>query len=575
MIHDLSRLRILLRLTLAAAAAAAMLLGQPSAGGGRMDGSLHRAQRRDDSRAALSADIIRSMRPPSRRASLGSLLPGESRRISRKAGLPVVGVSRRLPEDILASGEWANSPDGKRVWRLEVRSEGAEYLRVRFTGFHVDAGKLWLFATGAGNAFAGPYSGDGIFGDGEFWSDLVPGDALIIAYEPAEPARDSIPFRPVEVSHRLTDPAQKLSAPAGGEVTAVPLAAAASCSLDVSCYPQYGEAASAVALMIFESGGETYECTGSLVSSNSSPALPYFLTANHCIGNDTEARSLIAFFHYQTPSCSAAVPALSSLPRVTGATFLAGQPMAEGDFTLVRLSSFPNVDVKVLGWSSDAIASNQQVIGISHPRGDYKRIAFGQRTRDVAIRFADGERMPANVGYQVSWSEGVTQSGSSGSPLLITTGGKEYIVGTLTAGPNVNENNSTQVCRVTNRIASYGRFSVAFPALSGFLTGANTTPDASTAPRGTFAASPNPITLAPGQSLGVTTLAWTVTGAEQVQVRVGSSTGPPMTGIVAPNGSATTDRWVTNGVVFYLQDATSGDSSGAAKTIATLRVQVR
>ena len=48
-----------------------------------------------------------------------------------------------------------------------------------------------------------------------------------------------------------------------------------------------------------------------------------------------------------------------------------------------------------------------------------------------------------------------------------------------------------------------------------------------------------------------------------------------MTGIEAPNGSASTGDWVANGTVFYLQDASDGDSSGAAKTLAQVAVQTR
>jgi hypothetical protein len=226
--------------------------------------------------------------------------------------------------------------------------------------------------------------------------------------------------------------------------------------------------------------------------------------------------------------------------------------------------------VKVLGWSSDPIAGNESVVGISHPLGDFKRIAFGRRTRDLTIRFSDGQRMPASVGYQVAWLQGVTQSGSSGSPLLATIGGSPYVVGTLSAGPDIDEDNSAVVCRTSNLVASYGRFTVAFPALSGFLaaTGENTGASRST----TLTASPNPITLPAGQTAAATTLSWTAPGP--VQIRVNSPTGPAMTGIEGPSGSAQTGNWVTDGTTFYLQDAGDGDSSGAAKTLTTVRVQV-
>jgi hypothetical protein len=481
--------------------------------------------------------------------------------------LAAVGVNRALPGDILKQGEWSTTPEGKRVWRLSLQSTGAAALRVRFTDFHVGAGRVWVLGTET----IGPYTGDGPFGDGTFWTDMVTGDSLIIAYEPDASAGETTPFRPVEVSHRV---ARATAKSATADVTVQPLAAAASCSLDVSCYPKYTEPASAVALMIFESGGATYECTGSLISSASQPALPYFLTANHCISTDEEARSLIAIFNYQTPSCGGAAPSLGSLPRVTGASFTAGQSIALGDFTLLKLTAFPSVDVKVLGWSADAIGASEEVAGISHPRGDYKRIAFGQRTRDVTIRFDDGERMAANIGYQVQWSDGVTQSGSSGSPLLVTIGDKQYLTGTLSGGPNVNDNNSAQVCRLTNLTASYGRFSAAFPYLSTYLTSTTTSSGGTGSGQGTITASPNLIIRVAGQALGRTVLSWQASGATQVQVRVGSANGPAMTGLEAPSGSAETGDWVANGMLFYLQDASDGNSFGSTKTIATVQVQV-
>jgi hypothetical protein len=47
-----------------------------------------------------------------------------------------------------------------------------------------------------------------------------------------------------------------------------------------------------------------------------------------------------------------------------------------------------------------------------------------------------------------------------------------------------------------------------------------------------------------------------------------------MTGLEPPNGSAATGPWVINGLTFYLQDASDGSSSGSARTLATVRMQV-
>jgi lysyl endopeptidase len=527
------------------------------------------------------------MSRPSRRLSLRRPTADETNSVARKRGLIVVGLNRQLPEDTLANGEWSVAPEGKPVWRLAFQSTGAEALRLHFADFHVDTGSVFLLGTSnEGTAVnIGPYTKDGPFGDGEFWSDIVPGDSLVIAYEPAygpaaESGGDAIPFRITAASHRFASGDRKPNSMGVNEAAdeiAAPQAAAASCTLDIACYPEFSEPASAVALMIFESGGGTYQCSGSLIASASQPALPFFLTANHCIGTSAEARSLIAVFKYQTTACNGTPASISGLPRVTGATLLASGSMPEGDFSLLRLTAFPDTDVKVLGWNASTIAEAERVTSISHPRGDSKRIAFGQRTRDVTIRFENGERMPARAGYQTEWFQGVTQSGSSGSPLLANIDGKQYLVGTLSAGPDVDEDNSRQVCRANNLIGSYGRFSAAYPALAPFLTsaagGASITPSAVS--QSSITANPNPIVPAAGQTLGSTMLTWQAAGVTAVQVRVGSPSGPPMTGFEAPTGSAQTGIWVADGTVFYLQNASDGNAEGAAKTIAVVRVFLR
>jgi hypothetical protein len=98
---------------------------------------------------------------------------------------------------------------------------------------------------------------------------------------------------------------------------------------------------------------------------------------------------------------------------------------------------------------------------------------------------------------------------------------------------------------------------------------------ASSLKAGTLIASPNPIARSGGQAYGVTTLSWQATGVTQVQLRVGSPDGPPLTGIDAPSGSAQTGEWVSDGMTFYLQDASDGNSTGATKTLATVQVHVQ
>jgi hypothetical protein len=66
---------------------------------------------------------------------------------------------------------------------------------------------------------------------------------------------------------------------------------------------------------------------------------------------------------------------------------------------------------------------------------------------------------------------------------------------------------------------------------------------------------PNPIQVLQGQVVGTTTVNWNAgTKVPQIQVHVGSPTGPLMAN-GASSGSAATGDWVTNGENFYLVDA--------------------
>jgi hypothetical protein len=87
-------------------------------------------------------------------------------------------------------------------------------------------------------------------------------------------------------------------------------------------------------------------------------------------------------------------------------------------------------------------------------------------------------------------------------------------------------------------------------------------------------ASPNPIPVALGAYVGMTTISWNAPSATFIQVRVGAPDG----GLLAENaniGSAPTGLWVTDGMTFYLQDVTNNQPLTAANTLATLVVNLR
>ncbi|MFB3828822.1 MAG: pre-peptidase C-terminal domain-containing protein [Bryobacteraceae bacterium] len=376
-----------------------------------------------------------------------------------KGDLPAASLHRALPPGAHTQGAWQDLPDGRRVWRAAIRAAGAQALRVHFTNFDVGHGRVWLHdGSGDENSIAGPYSGRGAYGDGEFWSDLVFGEAAIIEFEPEDAAPGAPPFELSEISHVFRGLEPQAS---------IERQAALGCHEDLGCHPEYADISKSVARMVFETGEGGAYCTGALVMDRGRTFTPYFLTANHCISTESEARSLITFWMYQTSGCNQAAPDPRSVPRATGARYLAGGEVERGDYTLLQLNEVPS-GVTFAGWRPDEVPIGTKVFGIHHPAGDYKRVSIGERAQDRATSFSVDKH------YVVPWRTGLTEGGSSGSPLFSDEG---VIIGQLTGGPKPPAGKTG--CDLMPSYSLYGKFAVAFPAFQRYLDGRDVTPPAS------------------------------------------------------------------------------------------------
>ena len=85
----------------------------------------------------------------------------------------------------------------------------------------------------------------------------------------------------------------------------------------------------------------------------------------------------------------------------------------------------------------------------------------------------------------------------------------------------------------------------------------------------TLTANPNPIQVCDGSGKGITTLSWEAPGFSNVEVHVGSPDGALFSSS-GSTGSATTEKWVTDGMVFYLIESSSVNTN----TLKTLTVNL-
>src|SRR5712692_10285697 len=115
------------------------------------------------------------------RVRLNALTVDESNMIGTFRGNRRIGVHRDLPENALRSGTWTTLADGRRAWRLSIGSASASGVRVHFSDFEVGQGQVWLYAEGTTET-DGPYTAEGPFASGDFWSSTIDGENVVIEY---------------------------------------------------------------------------------------------------------------------------------------------------------------------------------------------------------------------------------------------------------------------------------------------------------------------------------------------------------------------------------------------------------
>ena len=188
-----------------------------------------------------------------------------------------------------------------------------------------------------------------------------------------------------------------------------------SCEIDVNCPLGAGwqNQRNSVAMMI--NGGGF--CTGSLVNNTSGTIIPYFLSANHC---GTTPGSWVFRFRWESPEgsadCATSAPSIDgpTTMNINGATLCAAN--ATSDFTLSLLNTAPDPawGIYYNGWDRTDIPATQ-CTGIHHPAGDIKKISRDD-SQALSSEFGGGT---SNSHWRVpSWDQGVTEGGSSGSPLF-------------------------------------------------------------------------------------------------------------------------------------------------------------
>ena len=374
-----------------------------------------------------------------------------------------IGVNRSVEISPSTRAQKFTNPDGSQVIVLIVKSSGASGIGVHFRNFALaDGEEVYVYGTGPNSIVFGPFTDKGPWGGGEFWSGTVDGDTAVIEFY-KKPGENGEGFAIFEISHILAELDWRLR-PNEPDVLG--------CQIDASCYGDREK--DAVGRILFNNNG-MFVCTGTLLNDLAEDRTPYFLTANHCVSTQAVAQTVEVYWFYQTTSCNSGV-LRSWVHSPPGANLLAGQ--SSNDFSLLRLlNNAPNGAV-FSGWTSASQSTGTSVFGLHHPdRYSPPSIPSYLRRSTGSITSTNESCLSLANAYQIHWTAGATEPGSSGSGLFTSNG--HQLVGVASCAP------SPASCNTPD--ARYSKFANFYPQIRQYIY--SSAPSAPIATPATFLAS--------------------------------------------------------------------------------------
>jgi len=311
------------------------------------------------------------------------------------------------------SGTWHNTENGDQVWRVGISSPGAISMNLSFKNMNLPEGcRLFVYNENK-TEHHGAFTQTHVTADDKMLgTELLYGDKVIVELYIPQNALADVSMEIWRVTHAYKDMRETFLRAFGGS---------GACENNARC-PAYASRDNQIRSGIcLVDGGEF--CSAALVNNTCNDGTPYVLTANHC--GSSGFGSWIFRFNWEATGCTNPGSSPSS-NSISGSVQRASS--AGSDFNLLQMNSTPpsGYNVYYAGWDRNNTAPTNP-FGVHHPSGDIKK--FSQST---------GTGLSATYGgaacWQTpTWTDGVTEPGSSGSPLFNNVG---LIIGQLYGGPS-------------------------------------------------------------------------------------------------------------------------------------------
>ncbi len=342
--------------------------------------------------------------------------------------------------DLFNSGRWTELQNGDRMWHLNIVSQGAKTINLMMDRYDLPAGAELYIYNDEHTDRIGPYTNAENQEDGILGTWIVYGDNIWLEYYEPSNVRGLGRVSIDQVIHGYRGFGKD-------EDNFLKLNESGACNVDVMCNPNQGSTNGvdwttirnnyrhAVARIIINGAGL---CTGTLVNNVREDGTPYFLTADHCLGNTNDGAgasfngsgwSFGFDWFTTTPDCATfanTTGPLNPTRVISGAVLRANRRTS--DVALFELNQTPPAswDLYYAGWNNSTTASTAQ-LSMHHPSGDIMKLARNDQT----VTTINAQNTGIICWRIADWDYGVTEGGSSGSCLIDPNG---RIVGQLLGG---------------------------------------------------------------------------------------------------------------------------------------------
>lgn len=391
--------------------------------------------------AAAAKRILLDEPTQAERSSLKEKNKSAARRVGRanpgKSRPLAIGFPRALPVEArairLSSLSWQAAGDGGVAARIEITSPGAAAVRIALALPDVHPDLTLKFAGNGGRAeVSGPYPANVVAEaakrDGMYWTPVLEGDTAIIEIQAAAGVTfDGVALLMGPLSHLVVagEALQRVADKRNSDI-----GDSGSCNIDVACVAPstaLTQAANSVGKLLFnDRAGSTYLCSGTMLKELSAAFTPYLFTAAHCIDDAFLASTLNVYWFFRAQACGSTQPPPYVLQ--TGGAMLLGRS-DDFDWALLRLNREPPAGVVFSAWRAEPVPEGAIGTGLHHPSGDLAKFSQGNTTGYQL--FSDGSSF-----IRMQWSQGTTETGSSGSGLFtfLQSGGYYELRGGLFGG---------------------------------------------------------------------------------------------------------------------------------------------